>query len=159
MKRILLTNVAILILASSYSQAFSFTDTSFQPGSYYRFDYAVNLDHGACTTNPCYEYNKKLYDSLVSFLNTHPLFKIEIGAHNDGMEPDQMPFSETEFESRAMKMTLVWLGIDEKRVSFKGYENQRPIITREIMLKLSEEERINARSLNRRMEIILTSLE
>jgi len=138
--RVFIFMVLSIFTLKSYSQSFTLADTSFKPGTYFRFYYAINLDHGACTVYPCYEYNKKVYDSLVHFLNIHPTFKIEIGAHNDGLAPDPIPFSWTKSEAQGMKGVLISLGIDEKRASAKGYENTKPIISSDEMSKLNQEE-------------------
>lgn len=152
----------ILLFANTlcYAQSFKFTDTSFQRNSYIRFHYSINLDHGSCTVYPCYEYNKEFYDSLVSFLNAHPTFKIEIGSHVDMNSSDSLDkhLMMSEYEAVSMKGVLIRFGIDQRRITAKGYGNTKRVNEKPQVDKLEYDKQIQARFENTRIEITLVEI-
>ena len=157
---ILLWLIFLLATNSIYSQSFKFTDTTFQQYSFIRIHYRINLDHGSCTTYPCYEYNKELYDSLIYFLKVHPTFKIEIASHIDLNMADSTwnYLMESDYEAVTMKGVLVRFGIDKNRITAKGYGNTKRIIEKDTMCTLNYNKQIDARFTNTRIEISLISL-
>lgn len=84
-------------------------------------------------------------DRWVDFLNTNLEFSFEIDGHTDNTGGDAYNQVLSEKRAQAVKDYLINRGIDEKRISVKGYGKTRPLATNE-----TEE----GRQKNRRVEIV-----
>lgn len=85
-------------------------------------------------------------DLVVSFLMKNPTVSIELAGHTDnrGVQSDNVKLSQARVEK--VKAYLVSQGIDEKRISGKGYGGSRPI---------ASNDKEETRKLNRRVEFTI----
>lgn len=92
-------------------------------------------------------------DSLVRWMQENPRIRIEVGVHTSRCNPE---FSRLYSRNRAeyVQQYLLQKGIAPERVQAKGYECSQPLLPEDEIKKLgTEEERINADRVNRRIEI------
>jgi len=79
-----------------------------------------------------YELNKKakfIIEEFADFMNDHPKVVVEIQGHTDNVgNPDYNLFLSDD-RARAVYDYIISLGVDKKRVSFKGYGITKPIDT------------------------------
>ncbi len=92
-------------------------------------------------------------DSLLSWMQENPRIRIEVGVHTSRCNPE---FSRLYSRNRAeyVQQYLLQKGIAAERVMARGYECSHPLIAEDEIKKLgTEEERMNADRVNRRIEI------
>jgi len=66
-------------------------------------------------------------DNVVSFLNQNPEVKIEIGGHTDSTGTDDLNNKLSEARAKSVKEYIISKGINEKRITHKGYGKTKPI--------------------------------
>lgn len=86
---------------------------------------------------------------LMDILNAYPSMRIELSGHTDSKGSDRYNMKLSEERAKAVYDYLLSKGIDEKRLSFKGYGAKRPIAD-----NATEE----GRSRNRRVEFKIVSM-
>lgn len=100
------------------------------------------------TKNSRIELNR-LYD----FLITNPRLKIEISAHTDSRSSDEFNNKLSQQRAQVCVDYLLQKGINNDRITAKGYGKQQLLISdKEIATLKSEEEKENAHQKNRRTE-------
>lgn len=75
--------------------------------------------------------SKAELEKLISFLNTNPKVKIEIGGHTDNVGDDKS--NQVLSEKRALAVTeyLVAHGINKDKLTYKGYGESKPVASNE----------------------------
>lgn len=88
--------------------------------------------------------------NVVRFLEQNPGVYVEIGGHTNGLPSDD--FCNTLSNARAMRVYdyLVQQGIDEKRLTYKGYGKTKPIATNSTL---------DGRKQNQRVELTIMRVE
>ncbi len=92
-------------------------------------------------------------DSLLHWMKEQPRIRIEVGVHTSRCSPE---YSRLYSQDRAeyVQKYLLQKGIAPERVIARGYECSHPLIAEDEIKKLgTEEERMNADRVNRRIEI------
>ncbi|MBL0912788.1 MAG: hypothetical protein IBJ09_10490 [Bacteroidia bacterium] len=92
-------------------------------------------------------------DSLVTWMQENPRIRIELGVHISRCNPEA---SRLYSHSRAeyVQKYLLQKGIAPERIVARGYECSHPLIAEDEIKELgTEEERMNADRVNRRIEI------
>ncbi len=85
-------------------------------------------------------------DKAVKVLNDHPDVKIEIGGHTDSTGSREYNLDLSRRRARAVKEYFLKKGIEEKRMTTRGYGPDKPI---------ADNETAEGRSHNRRIEFVL----
>lgn len=135
-------------------QTFSLSDTVFKVGDILRSN-KIFFDLGKASLRP---ESKTYLDSMFVFLNKNKGLVIEVGNHTGCLKADYKKLSSYHTMNRAESIVnyLVEKGINPNRLIAKGYEINKPIITdSEIEKMKTEEEKLNALSVNRRTEFII----
>lgn len=83
---------------------------------------------------------------LVSVLNDNPKIKIAISGHTDSKGTEQYNLKLSDDRAKAVRQYLIEQGVDQNRISAKGYGESKPISTND-----TEE----GRQLNRRVEFTI----
>ncbi len=104
----------------------------------------IYFDFG--TSNLTRDSESVLY-ALYQSLQTNPALKIEIGGHTDNIGSAQSNLRISQNRANAVKIWLLTKGIAEERLQAKGYGESQPLA--------SNDDEINGRELNRRIEIII----
>lgn len=92
-------------------------------------------------------------NKLVSFLQENPSVKIEIGGHTDSRGDKASNQKLSEERAKSVYDYLIEKGIDNARLSFRGYGSSNPIYTDEEIAELkTEKEKEKAHQENRRTE-------
>ena len=86
---------------------------------------------------------------LMDILNAYPSMRIELSGHTDSKGSDRYNMKLSEERAKAVYDYLLSKGIDEKRLSFKGYGAKRPI---------ADNATDEGRSRNRRVEFKIVSM-
>lgn len=102
----------------------------------------INFDYNKATLKPesMGEINK-----IIAILKDHPDLKFEIGGHTDGEGDDAYNLKLSQQRSDAVKAKLVELGVDQSRITSKGYGETKPIASNETP---------EGRAGNRRVELV-----
>ncbi len=156
MKTILFTLLALLSFGLS-SQTFSLSDSTLKKGDVLILDelpFDFNKDKIIKKAQP-------FLDSLVDFLVKHDSVNIEIGRHSDTRGNYQY-YSRCLSCNRASNIAryLMSKGIAKSRLTHKGYNGDRPLISnKEIKALKTEEEKEKAHQVNRRTEFRITSVK
>jgi outer membrane protein OmpA-like peptidoglycan-associated protein len=91
---------------------------------------------------------------VVNFLNAHPHFVVEVSGHTDTRTGKSISMFFSRIRAQCIRDTLVKLGIDSLRLTFKGYEGKSPLIPDVEIKKLkTKEEQERAHQINRRIEL------
>jgi outer membrane protein OmpA-like peptidoglycan-associated protein len=110
----------------------------------------VFFDFGKSTLRP--ESSIEL-DKLYNFLNKNSAIKIEIAGHTDTRGDAKENQLLSEQRAKSVYNYLIQKGIDQKRLTFKGYGETKPKISDSEIAKLSSEnEKDKAHQSNRRTE-------
>ncbi len=101
----------------------------------------VFFDVNASTLKP---ESKTEIEKLVQFLKTNPTVRIEIGGHTDntGSVANNQQLSEA--RAKALYQVLIAAGIENSRLTFKGYGATKPV---------ADNQQEEGRALNRRTEV------
>ncbi|PCH66325.1 MAG: hypothetical protein COC01_08330 [Bacteroidetes bacterium] len=70
-------------------------------------------------------------EDIVEFLESHPRIRIDIQGHTDDVGDDEDNLILSENRARSVQEALVKKGINEKRLTHKGYGESKPISTNE----------------------------
>ena len=109
-------------------------------------------------------------DNLVAYLNSRPTIKIELQGHTDAQGDDDENLELSKNRAKAVKDYLISQGIDESRLTSKGYGETKPAfidgpngekieLTEEYINSLpTEKEKKAAHQLNRRTVYVVTEL-
>jgi outer membrane protein OmpA-like peptidoglycan-associated protein len=104
----------------------------------------IYFDFGTSNLTSESEFNlNRLYQTLIA----NPEMKIEIGGHTDNIGSAQSNLRISQSRANAVKIWLLKKGIAEQRLVAKGYGESQPLA--------SNDDEINGRELNRRIEIIV----
>lgn len=87
-------------------------------------------------------------DKLYNYLLENKRIKIQIDGHTDNVGTDEYNVKLSFQRAKAVSDYLIWKGINEFRVEYKGYGSRRPIVGNE-----TDE----ARAMNRRVEFTILS--
>ncbi|WP_018343196.1 OmpA family protein [Cytophaga aurantiaca] len=159
--RILLS--VFILLTCSHSlfaqNEFTFNDTVFHVGQK-KTVHIANAYDGPCTVSPCYDLgdNKKVYDSIVAFLNQNKTLRVAFFWYSDLRGSDEYNLYQSNIMAKGLISILMKLGIEEYRISSIGMGEAFPVMTNEQIEKLkTDDEKFSAHSKNRRVEIIILS--
>lgn len=143
--------VSLLFLFASsflFSQTFSLSDTNFKVGSYYR-SFNVLFDLAKSTLRPdCYPN----LDSILTFLNSNPSVKIEIGVHSDYRGTTLANKDLTRSRALSIMNYFISKGIDSKRLTSVGYGEAKPIYSEEEISNCPKPVPNGLQKTNRRVE-------
>lgn len=145
-----------VLLGQTIRKEFSLNDSVFAIGEVYRFDPVFLY-----TTKPLREEKiSEILQPIKEFLEKNPELIIEIGAHTN-TRADSL-FNKNISEKRALMVykALIRLGLDSCRIYWRGYGEEEPIISHEIIRKLENaREREFAHRLNRRIELKIIAIK
>lgn len=97
-------------------------------------------------------------ERLRAFLNKYPTIKIEIGGHTDTRGDDDHNKTLSHNRAKSVYEYLVEKGINKDRLTYKGYGEDKTVISDEAIAKLtSEKEKEAAHQKNRRTEVKILS--
>lgn len=106
----------------------------------------IFFDYDKATLRP---ESKAELERVYDFLKQNPNIKIEISGHTDNIGSQEYNQRLSEHRARAVVEYLIHLGIDEIRLTYKGYGKLQPVATND-----TEE----GRQLNRRVEFKILEL-
>ena len=119
LKLIVLTCLSLTSLSQT---SFNWSDTSFKVNSKHTLFLDNDFD-GPCSSLPCYEQNKLLYDTIFNFLKAHPKIKIEIVC-NTYYGKDFGPDDEwNKIKADYIRSVLIKMGIKLVRIISKGNDD------------------------------------
>lgn len=72
--------------------------------------------------------SKSIIEQIAKILSDNPTFKIEIGGHTDAKGDDSFNQMISEQRANSVKKILIGLGIDENRLTAKGYGETMPLV-------------------------------
>lgn len=99
-------------------------------------------------------------DRLADLLRKNPKLRIEISGHTDTQGSASYNMKLSENRAKAVVDYLVKQGFDKSRFEYKGYGEERPIISDEEISKLpTRKEKKDAHAVNRRTEFKILSYE
>jgi hypothetical protein len=133
--------IAVLIFTISFGssgigQTFEFNDTILSVGSIHRlnqFDWSMRFAY-------IHEGERKLiYDSIIDFMNRHPLVMLEIGFHTDSRASEKYSMKLTEKRAENVQYELWKAGADTTRIRTVGYGETKLINDDDYILKLTSE--------------------
>ncbi len=139
---------------------FSWSDSIVKIGQTRNIRINVTLG-GSCTMIPWYEYgdNKLTLDTLLTFLNKNNDISIALIWHTGTLGSSQYNFYYSKKLADALLKELIRLGISEKKITTIGLGESRPIISEEEIKSIKDhDKKIQLDSVNRRVEIIITSV-
>ncbi|MCB0397579.1 MAG: OmpA family protein [Flavobacteriales bacterium] len=146
-KCVALLMVGSLTLGCIAQDTFTLKDTSFAVGARL-VTYQILFDYNAATfRSEAYPY----LDSIVQFMQQHPNLTIEVGNHRDERGSDKYSRRLTAIRSKAVVNYLVEKGIAPTRLTSRGYEESRPLVSN---AKTEEEHQRN-----RRTELMIISID
>jgi hypothetical protein len=154
--------ILFLILCSNILFAqheFKFTDTTFHVGQK-KIVHITHASDGPCTVSPCYdlEDNKKVYDSIVTFLNENKTIRVAFVWYSDLRGNAEYNLVSSQKMAAGLLFILMKLEISEYRISAIGMGEAFPIMTYEQIEKLkTDKEKYTAHRKNERVEIIILS--
>lgn len=154
MRKALVSLLFLYASCSLFSQTFSLTDTNCKIGSYYRslnvlFDLAKSTLRADCYQN---------LDSVVTFLNTNPSIKIEIGVHSDFRGTALANKDLTKSRAVSIANYFISKGIDSKRIIAVGYGETKPIYSEEEINNCPKPDSNGLYKTNRRVEYKILAL-
>lgn len=150
MIRWLFIPIVFLTFSAKSQTTFKYSDKDFVVGAIHRIP---PLDYSTCFRLGN-NIEDTIIDSIVVFMNQHPNLVIEVGSHTDyrGTSEYNLKLSEKRAESIVKK--LISLGVDSSRLTFKGYGEEQPIISEELISKAeSSDEKERLYAVNRRNEL------
>ncbi|MCH5229690.1 MAG: OmpA family protein [Muribaculaceae bacterium] len=121
--------------------------------------------------------SKEALDEIVAMLNENPHVSIEMGSHTDRKGSDEYNIALSERRAQSVIDYLIKAGIDEERLSPKGYGESVPktvtkrinrdypqfeegtVLTEQFIETLSQEDQDAADQINRRTEFQVLSIE
>ncbi len=160
MKVLLLLFISLIYSVSLFAQnEFTFTDTAFYIGQK-KIVHIAHAYDGPCTGSPCYDLgeNKKVYDSIVAFLNRNTNLRVGFFWYSDLRGSAEYNLYQSNKMTAGLISILMQLGIDKIRISAMGMGEAFPIVTDEQIDKLkTDEEKFAAHRKNQRVEIIILS--
>lgn len=133
---------------------------------FYDYDKAVLRDE-----------SKKSLDEMVQILKDNPNIAIELSAHTDRVGSDRYNIPLSERRAKSVVDYLISQGINEKRLTSRGYGKSQPkvvtkriarlypqfkegdVLSEEFIDGLSDEDKAAADQVNRRTEFVVTSIE
>ncbi len=144
-----------LIQQLGKAQTFTFQDTVFSVGDYYRTTYLFKL--GKKELIP--EDSIRL-DTVVEFLKRKPNLVIEIGQHRDSRGSQYSCSNLTQQRAKSIADYLINRGVEPDRLRAVGYGEMEPLFTDQTIMSLeSEEEREILHSRNRRTEFTILAID
>jgi outer membrane protein OmpA-like peptidoglycan-associated protein len=151
-------SILILLSTNTFSQSkktFSYSDSAFVKGQKHTMYLLYQLGRAGLDS-----LSMPTIDSLKNFLVSHPKIKLEIGGHSDSRAKPSRSIHLSYARAQSIKDSLVKKGIDEKRLSAKGYEGTQLLFTDEMIRKQKTkqaQEELHAK--NRRTALTITSVE
>lgn len=102
-----------------------------------------------------YYFNQAVFDTLVLFLKANPTIKIELHCFSDFTEVPLMNLMATADQANDIRNYMVTKGIDGTRIITVGNGDMFPIHDESSLAKMSDTERMNAETENRRIEVVI----
>lgn len=129
---------------------FEYSDKDFVVGAIHRI---APLDYSTCFRLGN-NVEDTIIDSIVVFMNQHPNLIIEVVSHTDTRGTSEFNLKLSEKRAESIVKKLISLGVDSSRLTFKGYGEEQPIISEELISKAeSSDERERFYAINRRNEL------
>lgn len=129
---------------------FEYSDEDFVVGAIHRI---APLDYSTCFRLGN-NVEDTIIDSIVVFMNQHPNLIIEVGSHTDTRGTSEFNLKLSEKRAESIVKKLISLGVDSSRLTFKGYGEEQPIISEEVISKAeSSDEKERLYAINRRNEL------
>ena len=107
----------------------------------------VNFDFDRFELLPKAKQNLK---EVYEYLSKNPQLKVDISGHTDHLGSDEYNESLSKQRANTVAKYLVRLGLEKKRITYKGYGNKKPLDS-----TLTDK----ARQKNRRVEFVMTKFE
>ena len=79
------------------------------------------------STNPT-KKSRKTISNIANILKEYKNIKIEVAGHTDAKGKKAFNMKISQERAKSVKKVLISLGIDEKRVSSKGYGESKPLV-------------------------------
>ncbi|MDT8410891.1 MAG: OmpA family protein [Vicingaceae bacterium] len=150
MIRWLFIPIVFLTLFAKSQVTFEYSDKDFVVGAIHRI---APLDYSTCFRLGN-NVEDTIIDSIVIFMNQHPNLIIEVGSHTDSRGSSEYNLKLSEKRAESIVRKLISLGIDSSRLTFKGYGEEQPIISEELISKTeSSDEKERLYAVNRRNEL------
>lgn len=149
MKLIFIPMIFLSLFAKS-QVTFEYSDEDFVVGAIHRI---APLDYSTCFRLGN-NVEDTIIDSIVVFMNQHPNLVIEVGSHTDTRGTSEFNLKLSEKRAESIVKKLISLGVDSSRLTFKGYGEEQPIISEELISKVeSSDEKERLYAINRRNEL------
>ncbi len=150
MKSLFIIFVLFLTLFAKSQVTFEYSDKDFVVGTIHIIP---PLDYSTCFRLGN-NIEDTILDSIVVFMNLHPNLVIEIGSHTDSRGTSEYNLKLSEKRAESIVKKLISLGVDSSRLTFKGYGEEQPIISEEVISKAeSSDEKEQIYAVNRRNEL------
>ena len=160
MKRILFLPLIIGLYSRVLAQdTFNWNDSLVKIGQ--TRNIRIFMDYKSCNLIPWYKYddNKLTLDTVITFLNKNNDISIALIWHTGTLGSSQYNFYYSKKLADALLKELISLGVSERRITAIGLGESRPIISEEEIKSIDDHDRkIQLDSINRRIEIIITSV-
>jgi outer membrane protein OmpA-like peptidoglycan-associated protein len=140
-------------------QSFNWSDSIVKIGE--TRNIRITMDYKSCNLIPWYKYddNKLTLDTLVTFLHNNTDISAALIWHTGTLGSSQYNFYYSKKLADALLKELIRIGISERRITAIGLGESRPIISEEEIKSIDDHDRkIQLDSINRRIEIIITSV-
>ena len=153
LKRLLFLVNCLVLNFSVGAQTFDLNSASFSVGERYVVEPKIRFDLAKWTIQ---EESFKTLNELAAWMLDHEGLVIEVGTHIDVRGSDKMSRRLDKKRSDAIVSYLVSKGVPSSKLEAKGYGKTKPLISSEVIQKLStavEQEAAHAK--NRRTELLI----
>jgi outer membrane protein OmpA-like peptidoglycan-associated protein len=144
------------IIGPDSANQFQWSDVKFMKYSLRRVRFTYELDKGQLRAD---SENLMRLDTVVRFLKSHPYLAIGVYVHTDTQGSDKHDYILSQDRAQTITDTLVKMGIDPMRITTKGWEGRKPLISqKKIALMKTQEEKDKAYAMDRRTEIVILGM-
>jgi outer membrane protein OmpA-like peptidoglycan-associated protein len=151
------TEFKIIAVNAKLMHPFLLSDKTFWPGEVLRDEGKILFDLGYAGLRP---ESKTYLDTIVLFMKAHPALKVEVDSHTDIRGSWNYNLKLSGMRAACIMDYLVSQGIDQSRLSSKGFGESQPIIPEEeIKVEKTKEEQENFYRKNRRTEFKIISVK
>jgi len=142
----------VQIIGPDSANIFQWSDVKFMKYSLRRVQFTYELAKGQLL--PDSENHMRL-DTVVKFLKSHPYLAIGVYVHTDQQGSNKHDYILSQERAQTITDTLVKMGIDPTRITTKGWEGCKPLISpKKIAAMKTQEEKEAAYAMDRRTEIV-----
>ena len=144
------------IIGPDSANIFQWSDVKFMKYSLRRVRFTYELDKGQLRAD---SENHMRLDTVVKFLRSHPYLAIGVYAHTDPQGSNKHDYILSQDRAQTITNALVKMGIDPRRITTKGWEARKPLISqKKIAAMKTQEEKEAAYAMDRRTEIVILGM-